>query len=81
MLLTNYCSGFFFKGITRGALQTVVLGITVMLATGCASTSNGVSTGPVNPVATNLPAINSEDDGWYQPTRSPEYDPDLLGGE
>jgi hypothetical protein len=79
--LTNYCSEFFFKEITRGALQTIVLGIMIMLVTSCASTSDGVSTRPENPVANNRQATNSKDDSWYQPTRSPEYDPDLLGGE
>jgi hypothetical protein len=81
MSLTNYGSGFFFKEITRGALQSVVLGSTVMLAASCASTSDGVSTKPINPVSTNLQATSSKDDSWYKPTWSPEYDPDLLGGE
>jgi hypothetical protein len=70
-----------FKEITPAAFQTIILGITVMFATGCASTSDGVSTRPINPVATDLQATNSEDDSWYQPTWSPEYNPDLLGGE
>jgi len=39
----DHCLAFFFKEITRAALQTIVLG--------------------------------------YQPARSPEFDPDLLGGE
>ena len=80
--LTNYCSEFFSKEITRGALQTtIVLGITVMLAGSCASTSDGVSTRSISPVATNSQATNSKDASWYEPTRSPEFDPDLLGGE
>ena len=63
------------------ALQIFILGITVMFATSCASTSDGVNAIPINPVATNLQATNSADNSWYQPTWSPEYDPDLLGGE
>jgi hypothetical protein len=45
------------------------------------STGDGVSTTLMNPVANNHQATNSEDDSWYQPSRSPEFDPDLLGGE
>jgi hypothetical protein len=81
ILLVGPCSGFFFRKITRTALQTMALGITVMLSTSCASTNNGVNTTLVNQVANDHHAINSEDDGWYQPSRSPEFDPDLLGGE
>jgi hypothetical protein len=65
----------------RTALQAIVLTITVMLGTGCASTGDGVSTTLMNPVANNHQATNSERDSWYQPSRSPEFDPDLLGGE
>jgi hypothetical protein len=81
ILLTDHSSGFFFKKITRAAIDTIVLGITVMLAAGCASTSDGVSTRRINPVANNQQATNFEEDSWYQPSRSPEFDPDLLGGE
>jgi hypothetical protein len=42
-LLTDDCSGAFFKEITRAALLTIVLGITVVLATSCASTGNAFS--------------------------------------
>ena len=80
-MLTDNSSGFFFKEIRRAALQTIGLGITVMLAAGCASTSDGVSRRTMNPVADNRQVTNSEDDGWYQPLRSPEFDPDLLGGD
>jgi len=81
ILLTDHSSGFFFKKITRAAIDTIVLGITVMLAAGCASTSDGVSTRRINPVANNQQATNFEEDSWYQPSRSPEFDPDLRGGE
>jgi|ERR1700741_2547283 len=79
-LLTDDCSGAFFKEITRAALLTIVLGITVVLATGCASTGNAVSTRLISAVGNNQEATNSEDDVWYQPTRSPGFDPDLFGG-
>jgi len=81
ILLTDHSSGLFFKKITRAAIDTILLGITVTLAASCASTSDGVSTRRINPVANNQQATNFEEDSWYQPSRSPEFDPDLLGGE
>ena len=79
-LLTDDCSGTFFKEITRAALLTIVLGITVVLTTSCASTGNVVSARLIDPIGNNQQATNSENDGWYQPTRSPGFDPDLFGG-
>ena len=78
---THYGSVEYFKEITRAALQVDVLGITFMFADSCASKSDGVSTRPVNPVANKQQATNSEGDSWYQPSRSPEFNPDLLGGD
>jgi hypothetical protein len=79
-LLTDDCSGAFFKEITRAALLTIVLGITVVLATSCGSTRNAVSTRLISAVGNNQQATKSENDSWYQPTCSPEFDPDLFGG-
>jgi hypothetical protein len=42
-LFTDHCSGAFLHEITRAASLTVVLGVTVVLATGCAGTSNEVT--------------------------------------
>ena len=53
IFLNNHSSGFFFKNITRAAMDTIVLGATIMLAAGCASTRDGVSTRRINPVADN----------------------------
>jgi hypothetical protein len=79
-LLTDDCSGAFFREITRAALLTIVLGITVVLATSCASTRNAVSTRLIRAVGNNQQATNSKNDSWYQPTRGPGFDPDLFGG-
>jgi hypothetical protein len=79
-LLTNDCSGAFFKEITRAALLTIVLGITVVLTTSCASTRNAVSTRLISAVGNNQQATNSKNVSWYQPTRSPGFVPDLFGG-
>jgi hypothetical protein len=48
--------------------------------TSCASTRNGVSMRMMSTVGNNQQATNSENDSWYQPTRSPGFDPDLFGG-
>ena len=68
--LTDDCSGAFFKEIRRAALLSIVLGITVVPATSCASTGNAVSARLISPIG----------DGSYQTTRSPGFDPDLFGG-
>jgi hypothetical protein len=65
--------------ITRAALLTVVLGITVVLATGCASMGHGVSARLINPVTNNHQAADAEENDTYQPARSPAFDPDLFG--
>jgi hypothetical protein len=61
----------------RAALLAVALGATVVLTTGCSSTGSRVGARLINPVPNNQSAINSEDDIWYQPPRSPGFDSDL----
>jgi hypothetical protein len=77
-MLTDHCSGAFLNEITRVALLTVLLGITVVLATGCASIGHGVSVRVISPVANNHQA-DAEGNDTYQPARSPAFDPDLFG--
>jgi hypothetical protein len=62
----------------RAALLAVALGATVVLTTGCSSTGSGFGARLINP-PNNQSAINSEDDSWYQPPRSPGFDSDLRG--
>ena len=78
-LLTDHCSGAFLNEITRAALLTVVLGITVVLATGCASMGHGVSARLISPVTNNHQPADAEQNDTYQPARSPAFDPDLFG--
>ena len=78
-LLPDHCAGVFAKQIERAALIAVALGATVVLATGCSSTGTGFDARLISPVASNQQAANSEDENWYQPSRSPEFDPDLFG--
>jgi hypothetical protein len=78
-LLTDHCSGAFLNDITRAALLTVVLGITVVLATGCASMGHGVSARLISPVTNNHQPADAEQNDTYQPARSPAFDPDLFG--
>jgi hypothetical protein len=78
-LLTDHCSGAFLNAITRAALLTVVLGITVVLATGCASMGHVVSARFISPLTNNKQAAVAEENDTYQPTRSPAFS-DFFGG-
>ena len=78
-LLPDHCAGVLAKQIERAALLAVALGATVVLATGCSSTGTGFDARLISPMPNNLQATNSEDDNWYQPSRSPGFDPDLFG--
>jgi hypothetical protein len=78
-LLPHHCFGVFAKHIQQAALLAVALGATVVLATGCSSMGSGFQARLISPVPSNQQAANSEDDNWYQPSRSPEFDPDLFG--
>ena len=77
-LLTDHCSGAFLSEITRAVLLTVVLGMTVVLATGCASTGNGLSARLISPLPAIQEASYSAYDGSYQPERSPAFN-DFFG--
>jgi hypothetical protein len=79
ILLPDRCAGVFVKQIERAALLAVALGVTVVLATGCSSTGPGFDARLISPFPSNQQAANSEEDHWYQPSRSPEFDPDLFG--
>ena len=78
-LLSEHCSGI-LEHIRKAKLLAVALGVIVVLATGCSSTGTGSNARLISPVPTNQQASNSEDDSWYQPSRSPGFDPDLFGG-
>src|SRR5271170_2377611 len=77
-LLPAHCFGVVGKHIERAALLAVALGSTVVLATGCSSTGAGYNARLVSPVPNNQQATNSEDDNWYQPSRSPGFDSDFF---
>jgi hypothetical protein len=77
-LLDDHCSGVFLNEVTRIALLTVVLGITVVLATGCASMGHGVSARLTSPVTDNQHASDVEENDTYQPARSPAFS-DFFG--
>src|ERR1700745_3179507 len=79
-LLPDHLFGVCGKHIGRTALLAVALGATVVLATGCSSTGAGLDGRLITPVPNNRQATNSEDDNWFQPSRSPGFDPDLFSG-
>ena len=78
-MISGHCSRAFWDHIRRAALLAVALGTTVVLATGCSSTGTGFNARLMSPVPNNQQAANSEADNWYQPSRSPGFDPDLFG--
>ncbi len=77
-LLTDQCSGAFLTEVTRVALLAVVLGISMVLATGCAATNKGVSANLITPVPRNQEISFLEPSGSYVPARSPAFS-DSLG--
>ena len=79
-ILTHPCSGLYLQNIGRCALVAVAIGLSAMLATGCSSTEEGFQTRLTGSAPTTRRVTESEDNGGYQPTRSPAFDPDLFGG-
>ena len=77
-LLTDHCSGAFLNEIKRCALLTVMLGIIVVLVTGCSSTGTGFNARLISPISINQQDANAEDDETQQPTGSPAFS-DFLG--
>ena len=75
-LLPDHCFGVFVNRIERAGLLAVGLSAIVVLAAGCSSTGTGFSERLISPVPNNQQATNSENDSWYQPLRSPGFDPD-----
>ena len=78
-LLTDHCSGAFVKQFTRAALLTVALGLIVVVATGCASTGNGLSARLISPIPTNQEGRQSKEESSCQPAGSPAFS-DFFGG-
>ena len=77
-LLTDDCSGAFLNEIKRCALLMVMLGIIVVLVTGCSSTGTGFSARLISPIPISQQDANAEDDEMHQPAGSPAFS-DLLG--
>src|ERR1700737_94128 len=77
-LLTDHCSGAFLNHIVRTALLAVVLGVAVVLATGCSSMDTGFHARLISPSTPNQQTASSEDNGGYEPPRSPSFS-DLFG--
>ena len=73
--------GLSVKHIERAGLLAVALGAIVVLATGCSSTGAGLGARLISPVPNKQLTTNSEDDSWYQRSRSPALsDFGFLGG-
>jgi hypothetical protein len=66
-MLNDRCSGVFFNDMGRAALLAVILGVVVMLATGCSSTGGGVKAGLMQPQEPHPNAdIVAANRDWYQ---------------
>jgi hypothetical protein len=77
----EHCAGLSVKHIERAGLLAVALGAIAVLATGCSSTGAGLGARLISPVPNKRLTTNSEDDSWYQRSRSPALsDFGFLGG-
>jgi hypothetical protein len=80
-LRPEHCADLFVRHIERAGLLALALGATVVLATGCSSTGTGLGARLISPVPNKQLTTNSEDDSWYQRSRSPALgDFGFLGG-
>jgi len=61
------------NAIARYAFLIVMLSVIVVLGTGCSSTDTGSDARLITPIPTSQRGVNSEDDGGYQPVRSPAF--------
>jgi hypothetical protein len=77
-MLTDICSGAFVDEVKRSAFLIVILSVIVVLATGCSTMGTGSNARLISLIATNPQDANSENDGGYQPARSPAFS-DLFG--
>jgi hypothetical protein len=76
--LTGRCSGAFVNEVKRSAFLVIILSVIVVLATGCSSTGTGSNVRLITVVPTKQREAHSENDGEYQPVRSPAFN-DLFG--
>lgn len=78
-LLNDHCSGAFLNHIGRAAFLAVVLGVAVVLATGCSSTATAFHPSLITPFPAAQQSSDLEEKSLYQPPRSPVFN-DLFGG-
>ena len=77
-MLNDQYSGTFLDEITRAVLLTVVLGISVVLATGCVPTGTGVSAKLISSLTKSRQVTEAAQNEIYQPARSPAFS-DFFG--
>ena len=76
-MVNGRCFCLRFCGIARAALLTIIVAGTVAFTTGCSSTGESAEARLIAPDV--QPDIVAEDDGGYQPARSPNFNY-LTGG-
>jgi len=72
-MVNDDCSCFWFWGMARAALVGIVLAGTVPFTTGYSSTGGSAKGGLIASVSKAQPDTVPEDDGGYQPPRSPSF--------
>ena len=77
-LLPHHGSWVFVNGMERGWSVAMALAA-IFVLTSCSSTGTGFSERLISPVPNNQQAANSKHASWYQPPRSPGFDPDVFG--
>ena len=77
--LSCRCYGTFINEISRCALLAIVLGIAVVLATGCSSTSGAIGAGRITAIRVNKQATDANTNNIYEVARSPGFN-ELAGG-
>ena len=77
-LLTDHYSGAFLKQIARSALLGGVLGVAVVLATGCSSTGNSFNPLLISPLPAAQQSSDLEENDWNQPPRNTAFN-DFFG--
>jgi hypothetical protein len=78
-LVRYHSFGVLLNRIKQSPLIALLVAATVVLATGCSSTGTNFSARLISPSPINQRSPISEEDGSYQPPRSPGFN-DLFGG-
>ena len=77
-MFNDRCSALGFNNVGRAALLAIVLDGVVAITAACSSTEGSVRAGLIAPVVKTQAGTVPEDEGFYRPPRSPDFN-DLTG--